>query len=202
MHHRLRRIAVGWREATERFASSVRTPAAKISAIVALVASSPATSVLAQELRSLQPVFYVEDEGLARYVMAVGYVFSVKDIEVFLQQDIEKANLIFVSIPGVMKGGEIHGEYLDMFGEGIRREITENRPDSSLCYILEFTKPDGQAFLLAINDPSNGTQELNQRCFLLSLSFFDDFTYAGKQKFDELPNQQLLLAILGRLNNE
>ncbi len=160
------------------------------------------TQVMSETKLSFQPVFYVEEENLARFVTAVGLVFSLRSPDAFYFQDPRKANFVFVSITGLIVGRKINRKYLDMFDEGVRAEIVSQPSDSDECYVQQFTTSAGRTFVLALNEPNNGPTEEDQKCFLLALSFYDDFKFADQDEFNRLDVPKLTSLVLDRLSTE
>lgn len=157
------------------------------------------TQCLADQVKVFQPVFYVEDEELARFSTAIGYSFALRNLEAFFVQDANKANFVFVSIPGLLKEKKIDPRLLDMFSEGVRNDITAFTSDSDECFVQSFTTSSGRTFVLGLNEPNNGPLDIDKKCFLLALAFFDDFSFASVESFDTDSIPELASTILNRL---
>lgn len=157
------------------------------------------TQCLADQVKAFQPVFYVEDEGLAGFSSAIGYTYALRNLEAFFLQDANKANFVFVSISGLIKDKKIDPRLLDMFSEGVRNDITAFPSDSDECFVQSFTTSAGRTFVLGLNEPNNGPLDTDKKCFLLTLAFFDDFSFASKESFDTDSIAELTSTILNRL---
>ena len=157
--------------------------------------------VMAEEKKILRPVFYIESQNLARFSSAVGYVFSIENETAYLEQNADQANFVFVSISGLIVNRKIQIKFLDMFSVGVARDIVAEKADSDECYIQEFTTSTGRKFILGLNEPNNGPEEIDRKCFLAALSFFDNFKYAAPADFDRASIVDLTANLLERLNN-
>jgi hypothetical protein len=189
--HRLRRKG--------GFAPTLRL--AKLASFVTGIAFLPISQSFADEPKVLRPVFYVKDEELAKFATAVAYLYSMNDLEAFFEQNADRANFVFVSIPGLIQSRKVNTKLLDMFSEGVRNDISKHDSDSDECFVQEFTTNIGRKFVLALNEPDNGPLDIDRKCVLLALSFFDSFSYATPEAFDTNSIPELTLSVLSRLNS-
>lgn len=125
----------------------------------------------------------------------------MNDLEAFFEQDADRANFVFVSIPGLIQNRTVNTKLLDMFSTGVRNEISKYESDSDECFVQEFTTNVGRTFVLALNEPDNGPLDIDRKCVLLALSFFDNFSFATPEAFNTNSIPELTLSVLGRLNS-
>lgn len=198
------RHIVGWVPTHRPHRTGVFAPAlqlAKMASVVTGVVLLSLGQSLADEPKVLRPVFYIKDEELTRFATAVSYLFSMKDLEAFFEQDVSRANFVFVSVPSLIKAGKVNTSLLDMFSDGVRKEISKYDSDTDECFIQEFTTSAGQTFVLALNVPENGPLDIDRKCVLAALSFFDEFSYATLQSFNTMSIAELTLSVLNRLTS-
>lgn len=171
-----------------------------IAAVAALfpffVAAQPFSSS-----QPLKPTMYIKDPDLARFATAVGFVFSLGDEEAFLLDDVRRSNFFFISLPGAIKDLRINPDALNMFEKGLAERISRDQVDSNECWIGSFTDSSGKAFVLGINNSDNGDVDIDRRCFLASLAFFDGFAVNKIEAFNDLTTPQITAEILRRLEN-
>lgn len=129
-------------------------------------------------------------------------MFSLRNPEEFIQQDPKTTNFAFVSIRGIISAGKINGELLDMLDEDVRSAINNQPTGSDECFVQNFSDSMNRSFVLALNEPKNGPQTLDQKCFLFALPFFDNFSNVKAEEFEKSDVPSLTVKVLRRLQQE
>ena len=120
---------------------------------------------------NLSPMLAISDPALSDFANAAGYLYIFPRNDEQMNQ--QRVNFIFISSRGALINDRINPEMLTMFDDHAIPQIMALDFDNDKCHVLALSTEKLGEIVLGVNDEAVGSEELNYRCFLLALAFFD-----------------------------
>lgn len=168
-------------------------------ASVSYLSAQAQTSATDEADRRLIPWFDVSSPDVKNFVSAVGYIFSINNLEEYFDPDIKNLNFFFISKPNALKDGKISQDNLGIFDEIAVEEILKLRSNSDECFIQPFLIAGDREIIIAVNNSDNGPSDTDKKCFLIALAFFDKLNIGVIQNFDKMRNAEIIKVLLNRI---
>lgn len=146
----------------------------------------------------LAPIYEISNPKVSQFTSAIGYVFSLSDTNRYFSERMSEINFIFVSKPSAIVAGKIDLSNLSMFQGEAKRNLAQFNADSDECFVQPIVANDQQKIVLVINSSQNGPEEIDKKCFLLGLAFFDDYSIEEIENLNKLNLNDMTMAILNR----
>lgn len=147
---------------------------------------------------TLAPMYEISSSTVTHFAAAVGYVFSLSDTDKYFSDKMSEINFIFVSKPSAIVSGKIDLSNLKMFQGKAKLDLAKFNADSDECFVQPIVMEDHQKIILVINSSENGPEEIDKKCFLLGLAFFDNYSANEIENLNTLNLNDMTMAILNR----
>ena len=146
----------------------------------------------------LAPIYEISNPSLAHFAAAVGYIFSISDLRKYFTILPSEANFIFISKPRAIVFGKITLENLAMFDGAAKEQIGKFIADADECFVQPIFLDNTQRIILVINSSDNGPEDIDKKCFLLGLAFFDNYAVEEIEELNSLNVNEMTLKIINR----
>jgi len=120
---------------------------------------------------SFNPMLVISDLSLSDFANAAGYLYMYPRNS--FPPDEDAVNFVFISSQNAITNERINPDVLTMFDDRAIKQILALDFFNDKCHVLALSSERLGEIVLAVNNESAGLTELNYRCFLLALAFFD-----------------------------